>query len=300
MFRHSDITEAELPFSTFQLIPEEAAIGGVFRTNCPEGQASPELLKYLKQRAVEVSCKTIDVAHGAFRWEDDEMKDLYATLIVFDLQFDAITSKRRIAEATVTFTFTQAKDGQPINIYGLSPYGNLSVLPTWAVEMTAQNLLLRLGISANPTTALASFRQHRVLTQFLSGFSKVIGRESDNQAAWTLLENDLAEEGVPVSMRVAILLGRDSLDPFLCSVGLQASYDAKTALGPVFSRARHNRPYLFNPRQKSTHRLKRFNEDNLGNEDLSMLCDITPINEWKTSENAGHTGEKGSGTTEAE
>jgi len=294
---HPDSTEAELPFSTFQLIPEKDA---VFRTSRPEGPASPELLKYLKQGAVEVSCKTIDVAHGAFGSEDEEMKDLYATLVVFDLRFDAVASKRRISEATVTFTFTRTKDGNPINIYGLSPYGSLSVLPTWAVEMTAQNLLQRLGISANPATALASFGQHRVLTQFLSGFSKVIGRESDNQAAWTLLENDLAEEGVPVFMRVAILLERDSLDPFQCSVGLQASYDSKTALGSVFSRARHTRPYLFNPQQKSTHRLKRYNEDNLGNEELSMLCDITPINEWQNSENAGHTGEKGSGTTEAE
>lgn len=200
----------------------------------------------------------------------------------------------------MTFTFTRAKDGKPINIYGLSPYGNLSVLPTWAVEVTAQNMLLRLGISANPATALASFGRHRVLTQFRSGFSKVIGQESDNQAAWTLLENDLAEEGVPVFMRVAILLGRDSLDFFQCSVGLQASYDSKTALGSVFSRARHNRPFLFNPRQKSTHRLKRYDEDNLGNEDLRMLCDITPINEWKTLGNAGHTSKKESRTSEAE
>ncbi len=198
----------------------------------------------------------------------------------------------------MTFIFTRTKDGNPINIYGVSPYGKLSVLPTWAVEMTAQNLLLRLGISANPAIALASFGQHRVLTQFLSGFSKVIGRESDNQAAWTLLENDLADEGVPIFMRVATLLGRDSLDPFQCSVDLQASYDSKTALGSVFSRARHNKPYLFNPQQKSTHRLKRYNEDNLGNEDLSMLCDITPINEWKNSESAGYTGEKVPGTTE--
>ncbi len=65
------------------------------------------------------------------------MKDLYAMLIVFDLRFDTITSKRRITEATVTFTFTRTKDTNPINIYGLSLYGNLSVLPTWAVEMTA-------------------------------------------------------------------------------------------------------------------------------------------------------------------
>ncbi len=258
MSLHPDSTEAELPFSTFQLIPEKDA---VFRTSRPEAPASPELLKYLKQDAVEVSCKTIDVAHGAFGAEVEEMKDLYATLIVFDLQFDAVASKRRIAEATVTFTFTRTKDGNPINIYGLSPYGNLSLLPTWAVEMTGQ---------------------------------------SDNQAAWTLLENDLAEEGVPIFMRVAILLGRDSLDPFQCSVGLQASYDSKTALGSVFSRARHTRSYVFNPQQKSTHRLKRYNKDNLGNEDLSMLCDITTIDEWKNSENAGHTSEERAETTEPE
>ncbi len=297
MSLHPDSTEAELPFSTFQLIPEKDA---VFRTNRPEAPASPELLKYLEQSAVEVSCKTIDVAHGAFGSEDEEMKGLYATLIVFDLRFNAITSKRRIAEATVTFTFTRTKDGNPINIYGLSPYGNLSVLPAWAVKMTAQSLLLGLGISANPATALASFGQQRVLTQFLSGFSKVIGRESDNRAAWTLRENDLAEEGVPVFMRVAILLGRDSLDPFQCSVDLQASHDSKTGLGPVFSRARHTRPYLFNPQQKSTHRLKRYDENNLGNEDLSMLCDITSIDEWKKSENAGHTSEEGPETSETE
>ncbi len=48
MSLHPDSTAAELPFSTFQLIPEKDTTGGVFRTSRPEGPASPEFLKYLK------------------------------------------------------------------------------------------------------------------------------------------------------------------------------------------------------------------------------------------------------------
>ena len=101
-----------------------------------------------------------------------------------------------------------------------------------------------------------------------------------NAASWTLEENTTKETGIPVAMRVGILLKRSTDDDFYCTVSLRTKADVKTRMKELLGGREADDPIIFNPAAPPTNKLKEYDIDNLGSFDVGQVEDLTVTNLW--------------------
>lgn len=236
------------------------------------------------QDSVHVYCDLMDVRHGTLGSTGTEL----ATILVMRFRFDPQKKSRRVMESTVKIEFVPKEAGQdPPEVVKIAPDERWSLAATTDHEEIVSGSELSLGgAAASVLTATGSLKWQKTTTRDVSAATTVTGainlgtgRNSglETVARWRLLENAKRNTGVPDSLRVAVLLRRETDDPFNAIVTVEAKADFSTSLGGLFRKIPLDDPVLFNPRAER--KVAKKNEarshgvENLDAELLYSLCD---------------------------
>ncbi|KAI6380853.1 hypothetical protein MCOR25_001522 [Pyricularia grisea] len=241
------------------------------------------------QDAVHVYCDLMDVRHGTLGAAADME---LATLLVFRFRFDPQKKSRRIREATVKIEFAPTTAGQdPPEVASIAPDERWSLMTTTDHEEIVKGSELSLGGSAaSVLTATGSLKMQKTTTRDISDATTVTGTTNlgtgrnsglETVARWRLLENAKQKTGVPDSVRVAVLVRRETDDPFNAVVTIEAEADLATNFGSLFRKVPLDDPVLFNP--KAERKGSKKNEarsrgvENLGDEPLYSYCEARVV-----------------------
>lgn len=277
--------EDDSSFESFEidLVPDEGE-GGLHTKNNPQ-QPFQRSTVHEDRRSVGIKCSLVDVVHG--RWsEDGDDSDYYASLIVLGFRFDpGHKHGRRITSADIRVTFFgESEDDDHPGVANISHNGIYSLMPTEQKEKITNGLSGSVGANVmNSGQLTLSKNYEKVVSRVtadamhLSGATCLIGVDWDpaNAAEWKLRENETLKTGVPAELRTGILLKRESLDNFKCTVDIESYVDIKTSAGRWFGGKPKDDPVLFKPSMKPTNRLMQYDVDNLGKFDLSLVESVT-------------------------
>ena len=238
-----------------------------------------------RKGSVDIRRSCLDIVHGDF----STSSDLFATLLVLQFRFDPRKVARRFQSIDIRLEFKgmRPKETGP-EVFAISPNGRMSLAPTTQHEDIKCNLSLQLG-GAAPVGGITAGGQ--------VGWEKCVSRDTSDQTtvtgsidlkgrnygpsncvSWTLMENKTLANGVPTSIRTAILLKRKHEKPFQCAVEIEAKVDLQSTLERVFGfmgRAPRDDPVLFDPGMTSTENLQKYNKKELGSFQMERACDVT-------------------------
>ncbi|TLD03659.1 uncharacterized protein PgNI_11876 [Pyricularia grisea] len=229
------------------------------------------------QDAVHVYCDLMDVRHGTLGAAADME---LATLLVFRFRFDPQKKSRRIREATVKIEFAPITAGQdPPEVASIAPDERWSLVTTTDHEEIVKGSELSLGGSAaSVLTATGSLKMQKTTTRDISDATTVTGTTNLGTGRNSGLETDAR---VPDSVRVAVLVRRETDDPFNAVVTIEAEADLATNFGSLFRKVPLDDPVLFNP--KAERKGSKENEgrsrgvENLGDEPLYSYCEARVV-----------------------
>lgn len=241
--------------------------------------------------AVVIGCRSREVIHGHLGSGSDD----FATLLVYDFNFDAMKRSRRIAQANITFEFmdmdtdTDTGGGRTLRtpeVHAIAPMGRHIMQPSTQEESTTQGGDLGVGVGQLGVNASGSVKWEKVVQRVTSDDTRLMGATTSDPfgrpvgARWTLQENASTKCGVPSFLRTVILLRRKDNDNFRCRVEIEVEADWKTELTRFFGSSPKDDPILFDPSRPPTNTLCKSGYDigNLGALNISDLTDITVHN----------------------
>ncbi|KAJ5087240.1 hypothetical protein N7456_010856 [Penicillium angulare] len=261
------------------LSPREGE-GGLHTKNPPK-QPFQRATIHEDRRSINIGCSLVDVVHGHLSPDEEE----YASLIVLSFRFDPSKRGRRIMSAKITVTFLGADDDdEHPGVAGISLNGSYSLIPSTQTETITSGVNGSAGISVLSTGNLSLEKNYeRVISRetsdatYVSGSTCHIGVDWDpaNAVEWKLRENATLKSGIPAQLRAGILLKRDNLEQFRCMVQIESEVDAVSSVGRWFGGKPKDDPVLFDPTILPTNRLMKYDKDDLGNFDLSLVEDVT-------------------------
>ncbi|TLS24928.1 hypothetical protein PpBr36_08863, partial [Pyricularia pennisetigena] len=284
--QHMSGQDSEEALSVFQVPLAPTGRGNEFRTQniSPEDWERRNVVERT-QDAFHVYCDLMDVKHGTFGAAADME---FATLLVFRFRFDPQKKSRRIREATVKIEFVPCAVGQdPPEVISIAPDERWSLVTTMDHEEIVKGGKLGLdGSAASVLTATGSLEMQKTTTRHVSDATTVTGTTNlgagrnsglETVARWRLLENARQKTGVPDSVRVAVLVRRETDDPFNAIVTIEAEADLATNFGSLFRKVPLDDPVLFNPRAErkgwKTNEGRSRGVENLGAEPLYSYCE---------------------------
>lgn len=229
-----DATETLHSFN-IPLIPDEGQ--GGFHTKNPPKQPFQRRTIHEDLGTINVKCTLVDVIHG--NWSPEE--EYFASLIVLAFRFDPSQNGRRIKSAKISVVFYGAtEDDEHPEVAEISLNGSYSLVPTERTETITSGIDGSVGlngfkmgnISLNKTYGKVLSHQVSDATH-VSGTTCMLGVDFDpaNAAEWKLRENETLKSGVPAQVRVGILLKRESLEQFKCTVRIESEEDVVSRMG---------------------------------------------------------------------
>ncbi|KAL4916456.1 hypothetical protein BDW62DRAFT_104438 [Aspergillus aurantiobrunneus] len=253
---------------------------GGFHTKNPPRQPFHRRTVHEDRGSVRVKCSLVDVAHG--KWSPDSAD--YASLIVLGFRFEPGKTGRRITSAIITITFWGESEGDDHpGVARISLNDQYALVPTTQDETTTKGLGGSFGLqllgagqaSLDPKYEKAISRQTSDAT-YISGSSCMIGVdwEPDNAVEWKLRENQTLKTGIPGYLRAGILLRRETTANFQCMVEIDTEVDMASRIGRWFGSKPKDEPVLFNPGLNGTHNLMKYDLDNLGAMDMTLVQDV--------------------------
>lgn len=152
-------------------------------------------------------------------------------------------------------------------------------------EIVKESELSLGGSAASVLTATGCLKMQKTSTRDVSDATTVTGTTNlgtgrnsglETVARWRLLENARHKTGVPDSARVALLVRRETDDPFNAMVTIEAEADMATNFGSLFRKVPLENPVLFNPKAELKGSKKNEGQsrgvENLGAEPLYSYC----------------------------
>lgn len=208
-------------------------------------------------KATEIRCHLLDVVHGTLSRKAGS--DL-ATLMVFKFRFDSVRHARRLVRARVDIEFF-AKDaaagGEAPTVLAMAPDERWAVVPTVDREEWTAGASASAGAPGVPAVDLGAeaslqktwSRDISDATTVTGGphFGEGIDAGAHTACGWTILENRQRETGLPDSLTVAVLVGRQTDEQFNAVVNLEARGSFRTKMDWMFSKIPVDDPVLFNP-----------------------------------------------------
>ncbi|CVL12552.1 uncharacterized protein FPRN_15154 [Fusarium proliferatum] len=262
------------------LLPHSEHEGNLRTENYPAGQLQREDI-VRRQGLVNVSCILKDVAHGYY---SDTNDDKLATIIILSSRFESLYNRHRIKRVEMSLTFSAKESGgsDPV-VLAIAPDGFFSVQPTSQPETLNTTVGGTAGAGVFGVEVSANLQQERTVQREIIDMTKVQGiihttgrnHGRPNTAQWILRENGAAETGVPTSMQAAILLERSDMSEFQAHCAMTITTDWLASAFSVFKSDPKDDPVFFHPDCKATSKLKVYNTDNLGGENLAALSRVT-------------------------
>lgn len=259
--------------------------------------------------ALRIRCNMIDVVHGKWKakkgedkgtkqQDDDEDSDYdsdydlgleeeeYATLAVFLFRFDTTKNSRRISRVEMKLNFIGQDEYSRPEVHSISFNERLSLAEENASESVTMGAEGTIGASFTPAQLSGTLKAEKATSRDTRSYTTLIGatykknynRGADDQANWVMLENETLKTGVPVALRVGVLLRRRNLLPFQCEAEISVQADIKSRLGQFFGKKDENDPILFDPAVQGRRKLQAVRAqdlDNLGSFDLSSIATVT-------------------------
>ncbi|KAI0468788.1 ankyrin repeat-containing domain protein [Xylaria cf. heliscus] len=232
---------------------------------------NPFQRKLVLQRkdAFNIQCAMLDVVHGKLEPGGTEL----ATLIVLKFWFDKRRLGRRIASADIRLEFSGLDpEGERPEVYAITPHDRAALVPTTRHEERTNEGTANIALRVQAGESSATYTWRKVVTEDITDVTTVTGSidlegysyGEANCASWTLLENETLHTGVPSTLEVAVLLKRESMEDFHCTVDVKARADKKTTLEWLFGSKSHDDPLIFHPHLKPTNKLRKYDATNLG------------------------------------
>lgn len=236
-----------------------------------------------RRGAVDVCGKSKVIIHGRMSSASDEA----TTLLVYDFTFNRIKRFRRVASAIITFEFASSEPKSPgPEVYDVAPSSYWSLAETTQTEHVerTRNTNVSLGyqgasVGGGQTWTKSVDREGKYFTS-ISGDTICNSYGKETGAKFVLLENASAspKAGIPSFFRLAILLKRETNDPFQCTVNIDIEADWKTRMEKFFATKTQDDPIYFDPDLAPVNKLKgseKFDVENLGSTNLEMIFDAT-------------------------
>ncbi|SCO89314.1 uncharacterized protein FRV6_13442 [Fusarium oxysporum] len=222
-----------------------------------------------RKGAVDIRCSSVDIIHGLFDPDGDDL----CTLLVLEFRFDPRKRARRIAHVDIELRFSSIDHGAA-DPHTRTTGGDLYVGAGAAGVQLGSGLTYEREIAREMSYAAS-----------VTGSIDLRGRNygKANCASWTLMENPETKAGVPVSMRTAILLKRRDESHFQCVVTVNAKADWRTSMEWLVGTTKRDDPVLLNPTLVPTSDRYKDMEMKLGELDLNAICDITSANNIENS-----------------
>ncbi|KAI0549770.1 hypothetical protein F4679DRAFT_250924 [Xylaria curta] len=274
------VVPEELPIWIIPLTPTGDCGSGFHTQNDPERPF--QRTNYIERTgAVEVRCSCVDVIHGLLKLDSNVL----CTLLVLEFRFDSRKRARRISSVDIELRFSSLNGHNHPEINAIAPCGNFDVDPTTQSESFSFSTNFELSPVPPPASTLsASINYDRNITRDMVYAAKVIGSTAlrgrnfggPNSASWALLENPETKAGVPVALKVAILLNREDEELFQCVIAIKARADWRSSLESVFGSTPPDDPVLFDPAMQPTNAA--YDTNNLGCVDLEALSSIISSN----------------------
>lgn len=271
--------EAELPSFDINLVATGNEGSGYHIQNDP---ANPYQRSNIIERkgAIDVRCSCLDVVHGLF---DPDNTANFGTLIVLQFRFDARKHARRIVRADIELRFAGMLPQDPApEVFAIAPNRRLTLVQTAQEEQVTTGGGANVGAGSMVTVGVEGKWEKSVSrtsndATTVVGSIDLLGRNygQPNCASWTLLENATTRTGVPASLRAVVLLKRINEEPFQCVAKMKVKADFRSSLIALVGSQPADDPVLFNPLLDSTHNLRTYEEQRLGQLDLDELYDIT-------------------------
>lgn len=234
-----------------------------------------------RKGAVDVKCTCVDIVHGS--WGDDD-PEAGATLLVLLFRFDPRRRARRVAMANIEFAFydSESRDRRNPEVANISFNNSFSLIPTEQTESTTTGASVTAGGGLLGAELSGTVKWERTVEQETTDATHIVGSIDrlgapagpDNAATWTLTENGTTRKGVPAAMRVGVLLKRSTEDDFFCTVKLKTEVDLKTRVEQLFGGRDADDPILFRTSIPPSSKLMKYDVDNLGGFDLSLVEDV--------------------------
>lgn len=257
--------------------------GGFHTTNDPRDRFQRATVTE-RRGAVDIRCKSIVIIHGSFSPDSNEL----ATLLVYDVSFNATKRFRRVASAKVSFDFASSEPNSPgPEVYAVAPSGRWSLLETTQQEHveSSTDMNLTAGFSSLSVGGAQKWTRGVYRTSkdstIINGDTICDSYGKETGAEFVLLENASSrpKSGVPSFFRLAFLLKRKTEDEFQCTVNISVEADWKTRMGSFFACKDRDDPIYFNPELAPMVKLRgaadKFDEDDLGSTKLEDIFDAT-------------------------
>ncbi|KAL0939167.1 uncharacterized protein CTRU02_205777 [Colletotrichum truncatum] len=235
-----------------------------------------------RKGAVDVKCTCVDIIHGSWGEDDDDAR---ATLLVLLFRFDPRRRARRVALANIEFVFfdSQGRHRKNPEVAFMSFDDSFSLVPTQRTESMTRGAEGTVGGGLLGAELSGTVKWEHRVEEETTDAAHVVGSIDrlgapagpSNAATWTLRENATTKKGVPAAMRVGIVLKRSTDDDFFCTVKLETEVDLKTRVEQLFGGRDSDDPILFRTQLPPTNKLMKYNVDNLGDFDLSLVEDVT-------------------------
>ncbi|KAF3063840.1 hypothetical protein GL218_02581 [Daldinia childiae] len=267
---NSEHVEESLPSFDINLLPTGDP-GSGFNFDHRNNPITPWQRQRILQRkdAFNIQCKSLDVVHGKF----EQDKPGLATLLVFKFWFDKRKLGRRLASADIEIKFSgMDPEGNRPEVYAISPHDRAALVETSIHQEDFREASTHADASLAGASAGGNYSWSKTITQDIADATTVTGsidliddyNGTPNCASWTLLENETCHTGIPATFQVAILLLRDDMDLFQCTVDVKARADWKTRLEWLVGSKSNDDPVLFKPGLPPTNNLKSYDVNNLG------------------------------------
>lgn len=244
--------------------------GSGFHFNRRNAPLSPDQRRQIMQRkdAFNIQCVSLDVIHGKF----GTGSTAFATLIVLKFWFDKRRIGRRISSADICLEFSgMDPEGERPEVYAITPHERAALVPSVTHEEVMKEGTLHAGVNVHGAESSGNYTWRKTVTQdnhdatIVTGSIDLEGPWGEpNCASWTLLENEQKKTGVPSTLQVAVLLKRENMEKFQCTVDVKARADKKTSLEWLLGSKSHDDPVLFNPALGPTNKLRVYDTENLG------------------------------------
>ncbi|GKZ19600.1 hypothetical protein AbraIFM66951_002874 [Aspergillus brasiliensis] len=258
---------------------QDEGSGGFHTKNNPQ-QPFQRSKIHQHRGGVDIKCSLVDVAHGKWSPHSND----YASLIVLEFRFDPGKPGRRTIASTITVVFAgQSVSDLGLSVADLSFNDNCSLGPTMQEEVTTNAINGSLGVGGLSYAQIAvEGKRERVVSRktadatYVTGSACAIGLDgdSDNAVEWKLMENKTLRTGVPVYFRAGIILRRETLANFQCTVEIDTRVDVRSTMERWFGRQPVDDPVLFNPTLKATSQIMDYDLENLGGTDLTRVGEV--------------------------
>ncbi|KAM0201234.1 hypothetical protein ACHAPA_002406 [Fusarium lateritium] len=229
--------------------------------------------------AVDITCTIEKVVHGALSPTGD-----YATLMIMQWFFQPKNS-HRISEATIELLFEAESNQTEIEVKSVSFPGTYSLMKTTQDESTTVGTEATVGVeqvgklsSTGKWEKTTSATTSDAIT--LSGGKRLVKNTPPYRIAkWTISENQSQPTGIPASLKIAVLVSRDTEEKFRCKINFDCKTDLKTKVANFFKKIPKNDPIIFQPdpedRGKRPNANVTYGDEELGSINLDDLSQVT-------------------------